>query len=1059
MLSGKKLINTPQKGGGTNRHEFTPIGKRSRTISGDSVNHNNDPLDTYTNRSIFRPIAQDPDLTTHSIDESTFDYTVDQIEAREPRHNQEPVTAVPGRNQNRNKNSINNEFSSQNRNFNNGLSSQNKNFINSGFSSIKEQEELIRHLDGENYKLKLNIVAMQRLLSGTPEEQRKLLAENISLQTETDRLKQEIQRLQEINNDHLSNKENFTMQDSKLSQLKSEFRTSLDEKNQELHHFQHQIEVLKEQLDESESKRHISSRAADNVDTLNSSNQDLRETLRAQQNTNEQLQHKIQKLEAQQNSNEQLQHKIQNLESDNDHLKSDLEQSQNIVNRLESSLKNLNSQLQDTKLSNDTVSGIRGELKEKDKQLNEYANEVNYWKKKYETKKDEFEQASSSETELFNARKEIKALKIQLKNLQYESELVMKNSAERESQLESVTNQLHEKEMEVSRSLDNHFYETKKFRKEIEMLEDVIRNKDQEIKEKGLGSSVNYAHESQNRSLQTKNKFLNEEVKDLKATIDLMKDELSGVSNSNSSEINRLQSEIKNRDHENDILSNKLNNINLELQSLQMEISQSERIIQDLRSENRELQRQLNTDNHNQYDFANENNARLQASNERLEAEQRELYNKVSTLTTLIEKIQDLLQVDHIDHLINEIQDLLFANNELKNLVTKYHSKSEELEQRYSNFRYDSDSKDIHISKLESTLNTLQNELRNKEKIYTQDFQADEYSRLLRITSDDEIKIRKLEFEIENLHKQYELEINQQRDQVKLLETQYQFQKELSNTERTRSSGPSAIQTLLETQLQDATRLSSELTKLLADSNTNKELIEQRLRDVEAENIKLLETTSLLEKNENSTNRENKALLKKSKELTLDLLKVTSHCRKLANKINELTNNQILNERIGRLNIDEKIAKLNIDDTELIKAKSNNLYLQKKIDSLSLLVNGTNISLKKLALYDNQLTYYKARLHDVNLKANDFQLMYMFAINAIKNSNLLIKDDINKLAQCGIYPDYMNQRKGQKLTLKTLAQFVLAAVRIRRRFERSTRRNLKLMELKSEIETAKIVLL
>lgn len=236
-----------------------------------------------------------------------------------------------------------------------------------------------------------------------------------------------------------------------------------------------------------------------------------------------------------------------------------------------------------------------------------------------------------------------------------------------------------------------------------------------------------------------------------------------------------------------------------------------------------------------------------------------------------------------------------------------------------------------------------------RKKIYTQDFQADEYSRLLRITSDDEIKIRKLEFEIENLHKQYELEINQQRDQVKLLETQYQFQKELSNTERTRSSGPSAIQTLLETQLQDATRLSSELTKLLADSNTNKELIEQRLRDVEAENIKLLETTSLLEKNENSTNRENKALLKKSKELTLDLLKVTSHCRKLANKINELTNNQILNERIGRLNIDEKIAKLNIDDTELIKAKSNNLYLQKKIDSLSLLVNGTNISLKKLA--------------------------------------------------------------------------------------------------------------
>lgn len=1065
MLSGKKLINTPQKGGGTNRHEFTPIGKRSRTISGDSVNHNNDHLDTYTNRSIFRPIAQDPDLTTHSIDESTFDYTVDQI-AREP--HQEPVTAVPGRNQNRNK-TINSEFSSQTRNFNNGLSSQNKNFINNGFSSIKEQEELIRHLDGENYKLKLNIVAMQRLLSGTPEEQRKLLAENISLQTETDRLKQEIQRLREINNDHLSNKENFAVQDSKLSQLKSEFTTSLNEKNQELHHFQHQIEVLKAQLDESESKRHISSRAADNVDILSCSNQDLRETLVEHQNTNAQLQHKIQKLEAQQNSNDQLQHKIQNLESDNDHLKSNLEQSQNTVNRLESSLKTLNSQLQDTKLSNDTVGVIRGELNERDKQLNErnnqlneYVNEVNYWKNKYETKKDEFQQASSAEAELFNATNEIKALKTQLKNVQYESEHVMKNSAERESQLESVTNQLHEKELEVSRSLDNHFYETKKFRKEIEMLEDVIRNKDQEIKDK-LGSSVNYAHESQNRSLLTKNKFLNEEVVDLKATIDLLREELSGVSNSNCSEINRLQSEIKNRDHENDILSNKLNNINLELLSIQMEVSQSERIIKDLRSENRELQRQLNTDNHNQYDFASENNARLQASNERLEAELTELYNKVSTMTTLIEKIQHLLQVDHIDHLVAEIKDLLFANSELKSLVTKYHSKSEELEQRYSNFRYDSDSKDIHINKLESTLNTLQNELRNKENVYTPDFQADEYSRLLRITSDDEIKIRKLEFEIENLHKQYEVEINQQRDQVKLLETQYQFQKELSNTERSRSSGPSAIQTLLETQLQDATRLSGELTRLLADSNTNKELIEQRLRDVEAENIKLrdveAETIKLLETSSNSTDRENKALLKKTKELTLDLLKVTSHCRKLANKINELTNNQILSERIGRLNIDEKSAKLNIDDTELIKAKSNNLYLQKKIESLSLLVNGTNINLKKLALYDNQLTYYKARLHDVNLRANDFQLMYMFAINAIKNSNLLIKDDINKLAQCGIYPDYMNQRKGQKLSLKTLAQFVLAGVRIRRRFERSARRNLKLMELKSEIETAKIVLL
>lgn len=913
-----------------------------------------------------------------------FDYTVDHIDAREPHQTQEPTATGK---------------------------TQNKNFINNGYSSIKELEELIRHLDGENYRLKLNIVAMQRLLSGTPEEQRKLLAENISLQTEADKLRQEILRLQEINNDSLSNKENtqsskqsqltsensqlraqYSQLDSEYTQLKSEFRAALEEKDHDLHQFKHQLEVMKSQLEESESKRHIFSENAD------SNNHEVKQALRAQQNTND-----------------KLQHRIQDLESENNQLKYSLDQSQSNIQRLEGSLKSLNSQLHDKEVSN---------IKENDKQLKELSNEAAYWKKKYESQ-DEFNQASGSE--LFAAKQEIKALKAQLEDAQYSSQQAASNLAQREAQLESVTSQLHDKEMEAGRTLDNHFYETKKLRKEIEILEDELRNKNLEK----VAPTTNYAQESQNRSLQAKNKFLNEEVKDLKATIDLMKNDLSGVSKSNSTELNRLQNDIRNRDHENDLLTNKLNNLNLELQSLQLEVSRNEELILDLRSENRELRLSTTT----------ESDVRLQS--ERLEMER--LQSKLSTMTSLIDKVQNLLQVDHADQLTSEIQDLLYANDELKSLVKKYHSKSEELEQQFSKSRYDSDAKDLRISRLETTLNSLENEIRNKAG----DLQADEYSRLLRLRSDDEIKIRHLEYELENLQKQHQsdlkrsqLELNQQQEKIRLLESQYEFQKELSNT--TKNSGPSAIQTLLETQLQDATRLSSELTKLLADANTNKELVEQRLNDVEAENAKLLETTSLLEKTGSSATRENNALSKKNKELTQDLLRVTSHCKKLANKINELTNNQILQERLG---------KLHIDDSELVKTKANNAYLQRKVDAMG------SIAPKKLALYENQLTYYKARLHDVNLRANDFQLMYMYAINAIKNSNLLIKDDINKLAQCGIYPDYMNQRKTNKLTMKTLAQFVLASVRIRRRYERSTRRNVKLMELKTEIETAKIVLL
>ena len=73
----------------------------------------------------------------------------------------------------------------------------------------------------------------------------------------------------------------------------------------------------------------------------------------------------------------------------------------------------------------------------------------------------------------------------------------------------------------------------------------------------------------------------------------------------------------------------------------------------------------------------------------------------------------------------------------------------------------------------------------------------------------------------------------------------------------------------------------------------------------------------------------------------------------------------------------------------------------------------------------------------------------------------MIKNDIVKLAQCGVYPDYseMGRRHGGKLTLKKLALFVLSMVRLQRRSAKAEQRRIKLMLLRGDIDRDRITLL
>lgn len=104
----------------------------------------------------------------------------------------------------------------------------------------------------------------------------------------------------------------------------------------------------------------------------------------------------------------------------------------------------------------------------------------------------------------------------------------------------------------------------------------------------------------------------------------------------------------------------------------------------------------------------------------------------------------------------------------------------------------------------------------------------------------------------------------------------------------------------------------------------------------------------------------------------------------------------------------------------------------------------------------NESIYFKQRYRDTHYRAADFEFLYNFAMDKIKKSKF--KDDESvKLAKLGLYPGYVIRKEERpQLTFKTLATFVLAAVKLRRRTAQEKLRYNQLLRVKAELDATRL---
>ncbi|KAI5954669.1 hypothetical protein KGF54_002445 [Candida jiufengensis] len=147
--------------------------------------------------------------------------------------------------------------------------------------------------------------------------------------------------------------------------------------------------------------------------------------------------------------------------------------------------------------------------------------------------------------------------------------------------------------------------------------------------------------------------------------------------------------------------------------------------------------------------------------------------------------------------------------------------------------------------------------------------------------------------------------------------------------------------------------------------------------------------------------------------------------------------------------------KLNVSNEELLKANGDIKMLTDQIWKIKSKIHGGNDSSNRVRFLRDESNYFRIRYKDTSLKKNDFEFLYNFAINQIKLSPLPIDDD-SKLIKVGIYPNYNKGTvKTKPPTFKTIAQFVLAAVRLKNRADFGKSKFLHVEKIKNKLDFAR----
>lgn len=1100
MFSSRKLITTPPRGNATaDRQEFTPIGGRSRSVETPILSEPPIP-----NRTLFQPMKNNNHDNTI---EGSFDDTLEfegltRVERTYPRQNlplERPLE----------RDFVNNgpyiveqqeriqQLNKENYGLKLRIAQEGKTFERDEAlegtlrNQIERLLDRIRELEQENrseekndqiqrYKEEVDIQVnkfneYRHQVEFEMNQYRRQMEDEINLYKkqveqlelridEENSVPLETERLKELLRNREHELDTFKTVIRDRDNQVEDFKTAIGERDEE-------VENLKSLLRDRQISQESTSKYEDIIEKLENVAHTQRDDIDKLENQTRSQNTDIETLTFQ---NKELGEKVDYLQGQLASVSRDLEYSKNSHNSAKESdnaevkhwkEKYLSLQLQYEQLKN-TTSKESNKLQQEIHSLQLKLDQV-----QYNNSSNRDHQVELLKNELLKKDQQVGSLSAEIQQSDYQSKSLREDLLRKENQLKALKNDLLQSNVDLSQGEQQQI----RAQNELSLLTEELKHKNEILNKltSDRRSTVDYT--PQIETLKSRNSRLVDEIQELYRTIggykadlqtlnafkgDLEKilDDLRADLRRGNQTIDALKAELRKGDEAIVTLKEDLrraqssNNGHEDLKlssTYKSQLLEYEYIVTGLKDEIKLLRQLLQQRSADVELLDNSSRSRLENMNESLERDRINLVLQVRESAHELEKLKTLLNVSNQRDLVPEIRDLLSANAELKDVLEQYSSKVE-ADARNTNIEA------RQIKQLELKINLLENELFGKENLIRQ-LEASakspsyDYTSILKTKSSDEIRIRKLELELENVRKHHQLEIksleyelektSQLQDKIKSL--QYELEK------RTKEDD-SAIRSLLEEQLREATKLSEELSKLLSDSNETSTLVEQKVLKLERQNNELLQVTLSMESTDSQLKMDKRNLEKKINELNQNLIKVTGHCQKLAGKVNQLTNNHVITDKLGKLNIRE--------NEQINKVKIENSQLQQQLRALLKKINHSD----ETSLLQAQVTYFKAKLHDFNIKCNDLELIYNFTINCIKNSNDAIQNDINRLVDCGVYPDYTllnlhKLKRGTPITFKVLATFVLASVRIRRRLERTERRNLKLIELKTEIETGKVM--
>lgn len=908
--------------------------------------------------------------------------------------------------------------------------SKRQELVNDGANSIQELQRDNKSLQAENYNLKIEVATLTKFLKQTPEENRNLAYENVDLK------QQLIKALGKLDSRETSASLDSISQNS----MRSLYKEIIEEKDHEIHQLQLKLSALQHQQDDHSASDELLAK----LEYFQTENQSLRRKLENATSNDLDL------AKIQEENNElksqlfQLEHEAASTSQDASGQIDTLHEKLKLSDRR---IKSLQQELEDTELERDSlrssvdraraeVSAMASELEKNSRERHELA---------FQSKN-----TSDNDSRLDSARQEILELRSNLRRLETQSRIDL---ADKDAQI----SRLEAKLKLISRDLSEKEKDELELQKQVRSL--------MEARNLAFDNQSTLKHyQSQIETLRNKEAQLEESNRKLKSEIAKLNDELYSVSAELSQtsklreQIREMEDKLEFYEKEYGLLQDAMENAESEAESFKLREQRAEIQIRDLNREIEQLLLKLRRTELSESQKYNES-ALFELENmhkKREDAEKQRLELQIDSLRLQVQNLE--LELARRENSGGDYKKFLKERSKLQIELDDKELQLEEQKRKFSKLESMIKDKDALVEALESRIRDLNREYRSNA-LY------DDRSEIAKIKSDYEFQLRQLQHENQTLQNDLE-------SQIRYYQTKLDVFMERDRFESNGSS--SSMVALLESQLDDLRRQNKDLSDKISaqaaqisqsnykvepevpvDVQANLQSLQTKYNRAIDEKLSLQETIDSLEMDMKILNSEKTRLESRTRNLNQELERTSKHCTKLANKLYEID-----------LNESRHVMKSEDDGAKLRKL---NLQLQAQIDQLNSKLAASNFpspakntrSVSETRLLRNELQFYKAKLFDLNIRANDLAVMNTFVMSSIKNSNNMIKNDIVKLGQVGIYPDYaqMGKNRGEKITLKVLATFVLSMVRLRNRLQKAEERRGKMLGLRSEIDRDRITLL